>query len=277
MKNTKLPNWCDEFPKNAIDYIESVINLLENKIGSENIVSVILFGSLASSKKLTEVSDVDLIIVLEDSISSKTFSNLNQLLTKKEEKFGFRKKPTSGIEQFLYLLESQTGMFISHFICRKSDFLACNFSRIFNVNPIVSSILAPKNIVFGNVVQSGKTLYGRNLLSEVKKVNISKIDLLRSYFMNTLLSTGALIIFKFYKRATKFSMEASKWSMFASYYYANRKTQEISRVIQYFEEKRILKRYLKKLMELRENYRNDFKFSFYTPFVVLKIHLSVLG
>ena len=77
MKNTKLPNWCDELPKNAIDYIESVITLLENKIGSENIVSVVLFGSLANSKKLTEVSDVDLIIIIEDNISSNNLSNLN--------------------------------------------------------------------------------------------------------------------------------------------------------------------------------------------------------
>lgn len=143
----KLPKWCDKLPQNAIDYIESVVYSLENEIGSENIVSIILFGSLASSKKLTKVSDVDLIIVLEDHLSKNTFFDLNQLLNEKEIEFNFRKKPITGVEQFLFLLESQTGMFVSHFICKKSDFLACNFTRIFNVNPIVSSIIAPKNIV----------------------------------------------------------------------------------------------------------------------------------
>ena len=94
--------------------------------------------------------------------------------------------------------------------------------------------------------------------------------------MNTLLSIGAVVIFKFFYGSKKFSMEASKWSMFASYYYSNRSKPELSMIIRYFEEKGISKEYLEKLIELRQNYRNDLKFSFFTPFIVFKIHLTAL-
>lgn len=275
MNDIKLAEWCNELPKNAINYIKSVINLLENKIGCENIVSIILFGSLASSKKLTEVSDIDLIIILDDKISKNTISNLNQLIIKKEEEFKFRKKASSGIERFLHILESQTGMFLSHFICKKSHFLTANFSKIFNVNPIVSYLIAPKNIVLNNVFKSAKLLYGRDLLSKAKDIKISRLDLARSLIMNAFLSIGAIILYKFFDGATKFSMEGCKWSMLACYFYSNIKTAGVKDVVKYFEDKGVFKEYLERFIKLREDYRNDLKFSLLTPFIVFKIHLLV--
>jgi predicted nucleotidyltransferase len=258
-------------------YINSVKTLVE-RFKSE-IVSIILFGSLVNEQsKQSSSTDVDILVIVSDSCSKIEFNKIKHFLFQLENLFFSRYRKNESTF-FSIGLQSATGMFMNIFICRFSDFKKRKFHRVFNVNPIVATLLAPQNSVWISLLKRHQIIYGRSVFKDwVTSPRISSSDLIKSFIMNSLLSLGALVFFPIHKQVIKFSMEAMKWSLFTWSNFNNLPVMPLNQVIVLFirDSSLIERRAIHDFVLYREK-RNVRK---YLPILsllfVFKLHLSIL-
>ncbi len=194
-------------------YLQTVKAFLTRNHSSE-VVSIVLFGSLAEKKRNVDHStDVDLLIILKDSCLKPKLKQIQQeLLTLESHFFPVE---NSFFDLFKKGLQKATGMFINLFICSQSDFKDEKFTNVFGVNPLMAFLFAPKTSVWKSLKQRHKIIWGENLFCEnTEESTVSPSDILRSMTMNLLLSLGAICLSLFTTSMTKYSMEAVKWSLF---------------------------------------------------------------
>ncbi len=261
-------------PKKATNYLHDVTKLLENYL-HDRLISIIIFGSLVKGYA-TEVSDADILIVLSDDCSKKEIHHLHQLINAYEVRYHYLVPPKGVVSRVLYSIDKSTGMFISHFISRKKDFLKGNFAKTFQVNKLMAMVLAPNQIVYGSVLCRSKILYGADIIKEAKIPNVPMTQLLKSILMNAVTSLFTLFIYPLTKRATLYEMETAKWSFLASYYYLKHDSPALPILLKFFLDRNIASNYLKEWIQLRNSYHPNYKFGLLTPWNILKIHLGVL-
>ncbi|MFX0086628.1 MAG: hypothetical protein ACFFAU_13235 [Candidatus Hodarchaeota archaeon] len=257
-------------------YINSVKTELDRS--KSEIISVILFGSLVNEpSKQSSSTDVDLLVIVSDSCSKFDFKQIKQSLLKLENRFfyRFRKKESAF---FSTGLQRATGMFINIFTCRFSDFKKRKFNRVFNVNPIVGTLLAPQNSVWISLFKKHKIIYGRNVFQNWKTVpKISSSDLIKSFIMNSLLALGALVFFPIHKQVIKFSMEAMKWSLFTWSNFNNLPVMPLEQIIVLFirDSSLIENRAIHDFMLYREKKSVKNYLPVLSLLFVLKMHVSI--
>ncbi|MHA1975075.1 MAG: hypothetical protein ACTSW1_18970 [Candidatus Hodarchaeales archaeon] len=194
-------------------YLRNVFYYLQNTWATK-VVSVVLFGSVVGKEeKNRSVSDIDLIIVIGDDCSTEEKNAITSGLDFIVQKhFG---STINSNNPFLCGLEKATGMFINNFVCYYSQFIARDFPGVFGINSLVSRFLAPSSSVWISILNQHEILYGEDLFKEWQfHLVLKKIDLIKSFIMNTLLSLGAIFLCPVLKSSVKFSMEAMKWSLF---------------------------------------------------------------
>ena len=261
-------------PNRATEYLRDVIKLLENYL-HERLISIIIFGSLVKGYA-TEASDADILIVISDDCSKNEIHHLHQLINAYEVKYNYLIPPKGVITRILYSVDKSTGMFISHFISRKTDFLKGNFAKTFQVNKFLAIVLAPNQIVYGSVLCRAKILYGANIIEEAKIPNVPITQLLKSILMNMVTSCFALFVYPLTKRATLYQMETAKWSFLGSYYYIKHDSPSLPSLLKFFLDRNITSNYIKEWIRLRNSYHQNPKFGLLTPLNILRIHLGVL-
>jgi predicted nucleotidyltransferase len=255
----------------ANSYVESVISLAGR---TKEIVSVIVFGSFAKGG-FSASSDVDLILVVSNDCSPRIMHELNDVLEGQAIRFGLSRTRKSLGGKILSALLTQTGIFVSHFVTRESDLLRLDFSRIFGTNRILASMIAPENIVLAGLLSHAKTIFGENLLPIRKPIQVGSGQLARSMIMNLLLATGALLVSPFTDRATELSLEATKWSLFAGYYFVYRDSPGINTVAEKFVSAGIIPSFVRRMLLLRSNRANDGLFILMAPLAVIAVHVSI--
>lgn len=264
MKEIKTGERAEGYISAVLEYIKKI----------EEVCSVIMFGSYVKGD-LSQSSDVDMLVIVDDFISDSKIKELDSKILSLEEKFGFANTELTFSSRLLNQLSRQTGMFVSHFICRKSAFIDLNFADIFGTNSILTRLLAPKGLVLASMLDDAKTIYGKNLLKEVGTIKINSTELFKSCAMNVLLSIGSIFLaFSKPAKAIRFSMEAIKWSIYSTYYYSNQKSAKLSEINEVFIKQNILNSQIHRLMELRNNPVVDWKFIFFAPWNTIRIHLS---
>lgn len=261
-------------PRKANTYIHSVIQLLEKYLG-DRLLSVIIFGSIVKGYA-TKVSDADVLFIVSDDCTKKEIKYIHRLIMAYEVKYNYLVPPKGIISTILYCVDKSTGMFISHFVTRKKDFMKGDFAKTFQVNKLMATVLAPNKIVYGSVLCRAKVLYGKNLVKEATFPNVSMIQLLKSILMNVVTSIFALFIYPVTKRATLYEMETAKWSLLAAYYYVNHDSPPLPVLLKFFLDRNISSKYVKTWIALRTKYQQDCKFGLLTPLNILKIHMAVL-
>lgn len=263
-------NLLSYLPPKSKAYIEKTVQLCEEN--DVYLVSMIVFGSIVKGGFLEDVSDVDMILVIADETPKKTMRKLRKDLTKLEFSYRFRKKSKSIIDIVFKTAEHITGMFISHFICYRKDFLAAKFSKVFNVNPFLAFLLAPTNIVWASAITSAQTIVGKDLLNIVHLPSITKRDILKSKAMNSFLCFAACLAYPFHPDATKFAMEALKWSLLTCYFCYKKKSSTIEDTIKFFQDHSFNDPLFHEMLSLREKYKNSFLFTVRSGRVVKRLH-----
>ncbi len=262
-------------PPGVRKYLGEAFSLLFSYLGERSVVGLYLFGS-ALGGEFSASSDFDFLVVLGDGVTVKQIERVKSLLEGLEIKHGLREEKFSILGKVLRAIERSTGMFESHFVCRKKDLLRADFPRIFNTSPLMSKLLAPSPIVLGSVLSRIKRLYGEDLHQKVAIPKATPFTIIKSLAMNLLLSLFSLILYPFSSRANKYEMEAAKWSIMASYYYLKKRGYTLTQAAKHFTKLGISKTYLKRLLQLRNNYHNDIHFGLATPLQILKIHTKTL-
>ncbi|MHA1214635.1 MAG: nucleotidyltransferase family protein [Candidatus Hodarchaeales archaeon] len=195
------------------DYLENVISYLKRNHPSR-VLSVVLFGSFAGRKdEKKSVSDVDLLIIIDNKCSIDEKDEIIRGLYSLEKRhFGYT---ISSSNSFIKGLQKATGMFVNNFVCYYDQIVNRDFCGVFGVNRAVSKLLAPSTSVWISLLRQHKILYGKDIFKDWNyplRMNIN--DLFKSFLMNTLLALGAIFICFVYESSVKFSMEAMKWSLF---------------------------------------------------------------
>jgi len=231
-----------------------------------NIISIIHFGS----KNFTKISDVDLIIVV-NGIENNEIKEIRRKLKLIEIKYGFRSITKSLIGNILNLIEEDTGMFCSNFVCNRQDLIEGKFSKIFHTNRFLTYLLIPTNIVFLNIFSSYKIIYGEEINHLLPQFDINYFQYIKSILMCFILSIISILLLFVSKDATKYAMEAVKWSLHNTYFYHNRNSMTTEELISLFIDKGF--KHLIRLQQLRMNYKKDVFFNLLSLFLVVKIHM----
>lgn len=258
----------------ARNYIGEAISLfLKNKI---DLLSLIIFGSAIRGEYQQDLSDVDMIFVINDDTSRKIKSKISKELNELEYKHIFRKKKASIVDAVYKRAEDMTGMYISHFVCYRKDFLAAEFSKIFNLNLFLCKIFAPTDVVWANVIKSAKTLWGENLLDRSSLSEITRHQIRKSRWMNLVLCIGALLTYPFHSDATKYAMEAVKWSLQTCYFSYTLKPASTEEAVAFFNQNSNRKPIFENLLDLRRNYQKSLSFVIKSFRAVAYLHNKTL-
>ena len=232
----KINNISIELPEKANNYLKQVISFLSSYFSRDSdIVSIILFGSHAAGYA-RPISDVDLLIVLSDTISNSQIKKASQYLEWLEIQENLSTPPDNSLFNRIFrILNRQTGMFVSHFLCRRENIINAQFHKIFRVSAI-STLLAPNQLVLHSIYLNAVTLWGEHLIDFIKQSRFSLTQVLKSYMMNTVQVFGSLTLNFFSSQTTKRSMEAVKWSLYSCYVYKMGRAETLENIVNYFIE-----------------------------------------
>lgn len=265
-------------PEPIIPYLQDMDKLLKKFIGFENIYSIVLFGSYAR-KDYSKNSDIDLLIILKnefyDSLSKEFLHQFERLALGVEAKHGLKLPNAGFITAMLNVIEKTTGMFVSHFMCKKEDWDRQIFHKIFNVNKFMSKLLAPGQIVLKNMSQSYIVLFGANMEPRYKE-HIGIIQLMKSLVMTELISIGSIIIFPLWKNVIKYCLESFKWTVRNSYLFLFNKHASIESIRYFFTKNAVSVHYFDKFLKLRKEFRQDYKFALRCPFETMKVYMTAI-
>jgi len=268
------------------NYIQDVILLINKGIGIDKILSIILFGSQLKnhhqSSENTIISDCDLLIIFKDNVSTSFIRRIEKYFIALENKHNFRKFNSNFVNKMLDVMQQTTGMFVSHFLTKKTYFESGIFHKIFSVNKILSDLFAPKKLVLSSVVDNSTVLWGEDLRDLVKeKVEIESFDMVKSITMNLLISLLCILFSPLKISKPKYQLEAIKWSLRASNFYVFEDSKSLETIIKRFTvfeksegyKKRAI-RFYTKFLELRRNPNADMNFMLRCPFRIIKIHIK---
>ncbi len=180
----------------------------------EEIVSLILFGSMIDTVKSGAPStDVDMIVVIKDSCPRETFLQMRCELRSIQQHY--ISQSVQFWDLFFEGLRKATGMFVNSFFCYYSDFRKQNFAKVFGVNPLIAYLLAPQASVWISLKQRHRIVLGKDpFVKWIESPKFKKIDIGRSFLMNSLLAVGALVLGVRVPNTTQFAMESVKWSLY---------------------------------------------------------------
>jgi len=280
--NADLVN-VDSFPGHVNEFIKQVIKILQSSMLDDKF-AVFVFGSLSHKRDHASIkngtSDVDLLIIIKDDSSTQLHYLWRKLNTLQRKFFDAEQKKTSVVSHILQAIERQTGMHESIFLAREKDFKDVRFSNIFKTNKFLSKILAPSNIVIGSALCHITFVHGNKDIENTVKAMQASIgteehilpDLIKSLLMNTLLSLGGIFLLPFTKRATRYAIEATKWSMYAATYLMIGERPSKPSQKRFFERLGIASAFLNRWLRLSIVYEPDTRFTIIALINILKIH-----
>lgn len=213
-------------------YIHVARGIVESIIGKDKIKSIVLFGSFARNEARKN-SDVDLLFIVSrntpEELISKARKKLYLLSVKTNPQFG-----EGFFSKMLWSLNMNTGIKISGFVCGEDDIMKWNFPRIFGSNKLMSKLLAPRKAVLYTIRHSYKLLFGEDIIAKIPQekgnLEVDKLEIVKSFVMNTLLALGGLLLTMLYEPAHIYCWEAMKWTLLA-YSYAMRKKPNLRTII----------------------------------------------
>ena len=262
-------------PVFAQKYITNIIESSESVLGSSSIEGVVLFGSLSYGAS-TKMSDVDLLIIVSNAISFARISRLHQILFAVAVKHNLAAKIETRFDRLQHILERKTGMYCSHFICRREDWELNRFARILSLNKTFAWLLAPSKIVLDSLKRGATVIYGAGEIRihySHNSYSYSSIQILKSLVMTLLLAYGAIFMLPFDKKFNKYILESYKWSLRASYFFLFHRTNRLPEILRFFRSMGLSNYYLKWFYHCRNTSGYHIRFTLQMPFQIMKLHV----
>ena len=199
------------------DYEEWLVRRVLKALGEKArlVKALVLFGSRAMGEEPSWASDVDLLIVLDDRCADRDLEEVRRRLSG----LSYSPRPRGLLGHLFWSLEKATGMFHSPFVCRERDLRSLDFKRIFGTSQLLTTIMAPVDIVLGSVLRTSKVIYGR-LPGGLGEPEVrGALQLLKNLITCFSLALGAYFFCPIANEAQKYILEALKWSIYATTYY----------------------------------------------------------
>jgi predicted nucleotidyltransferase len=237
-------------------YLQEVIRTSGGESGP--LVSLVLFGSAVTGGYTAGLSDVDLLLVLRDGTSAEERLRLRQAVEAIEARHGLS-KPHSARQTLLEgFAERITANVRAFFICTRSDLLSGNPGKILDLSPAQAQFVDRGAIP--SIVGSAVVVWGEELLGVVPLPPIRRLDIAKAFFglFNQVLFSAA--VYPLLPAATRYAMDALKRSVHNCYFSHHGRPAPLAAEISYFEHRYGASRTLKRLLELRRDYRPSFSF-----------------
>lgn len=251
------------------NYLVDLVRLNSEK---ENLlVAVVVFGSAAIGGYSTQVSDVDLLLIIRDGASEQERDNLQRKVSELEKRHGIVKPqehPHGVVGSFIARLTANVRSF---FICTRDDLLSGDSGRILGI-PKAQALFVDR-IAVASIITSGKIIYGENILSRVPLQPIRRFDVIKAFFglFNQLLLITAL--YPMIPAATKYAMDTLKRSVHNCYFCYHLRPEPLATEVAFFRKSYGQSKTLTQLMRLRNEYSASLRFVVNCLPALMMLHL----
>jgi len=237
--------------------ISRYLDAVEQTCGHSSLVSLVLFGSVASGDS-SNTSDVDLIVVLPDNTTANTMSRLREEIATLETSFGFRPIQSTGSRRWRSRVERAAGHLFSCFVCTRGQLLSGDVAALLGLCrwevPFVD------RIVLASIVASAVTIAGEDLIPRIRVPPVRRADVFKALFTFVCQIVLSVAVFPVLSDATKFAMGALKHSVRSCYFCYHRRSAPLTEEIAFLNRRFGVSRTLVDLLALRRQYRRSFWF-----------------
>jgi predicted nucleotidyltransferase len=258
------------YPAQADEYLNDVIQLADERYPA--IVSILIFGSVAKGGFLQSISDVDLIVVLADEAPQHLKTIISDDLAALELKHGLRKQSKSTFEKLYRAVDRMASQFKSYFVCYRRDLLSGKAAAVFDVNPLIESLILSTHIGFAGIVKSSKVIWGEDFRHQIDIPALTKAHLVKNCAAFLLLNAFALLGYPFLPNATAYSMSALKWMVHSCYFCYALESVTLEDEINFFRTKLIEHKPFSELLSLRRENRPSFAFIMRCFGILFQLH-----
>lgn len=284
IRDPALPAW---YPGVARGFLLHVLRILATRLDASE-YGLFAFGSInsmadASRYSARGTSDVDTLVVVADKVAKAVRKDTWKVLNAVERAWfdgGNGKGVKALLAIILRCIERQTGMHENVFMCTERAIREASFARIFRTNKLLSRLLAPTSIVTGSALSRVRFLHGNDqfagMLDAVRTRAMVRddlvVDLVKSLVMNLALALGGIVLLPLTARATRYAIEATKWSMYAvTFTLAGTRPSKV-RQAGFFIASGIDAPFVNAWLRLGRSYRPDARFTLAAPVRILQIH-----
>lgn len=243
-------------PSRVQAYVEAIADTCAK--GGPGLVSVVLYGSAAIGGWVETVSDVDLILVVPDSASDEDTDRLRSEVERIEILQGLRVHSARDKPALERLLDRVTANVRSFFICSRGDLLSGDIGRILRLHPAQAMFV--DRVVLANIVTSGITVMGEDLLPLVPVAPIRRLDVFKAFFGLFSTALQCVTIFPLHPTITRYAMGVLKRSVHNCFFCYELRRASLEEEIGFFERRLGLNPTLTQLLALRREYRTSFAF-----------------
>jgi len=239
---------------------------LEEELDLGEVRSIMVFGSTVTGD-VAAVSDIDLLIILEDG--SEQAKEVRRRLDEIAPDLGDATQPDNVLEAHIQRL---TGMFRSGFIAEEGDVLEGCFEAIFETSRLAR--LTPWRIVLARVFEQAEPVYGDGIEPDWDRIGDPRDrparELVQDAVMTGLLALAQIPYQLVSDRATEYSLEAYKWTLYNCAYLLEDKATTLEGSMDALPGTRIDGRFL----QLREDPDEAPWFILQAPLSIARTHLA---
>jgi predicted nucleotidyltransferase len=237
-----------------MNYLDAVRQTADTR--RRDIVSIWIFGSASIGGFSSPVSDVDLMIVLEDDVTQDVKSDIRCEFEALERKHGLGKFPNGRLEHLSALFDQKIGGFKSLTLCYRRDLLSGNVSAVFEANALAEFVNNTTHLFcFASIVNSAHTIWGEDLIARIPIPAITNKQFSKMLITHFLRNTFAFLVYPILPNGTKYSMAILKGFLHNCYFVYKAKGAPIQDEIHFFRTKIGESKVLAQLLSLRETYR----------------------
>lgn len=258
-----------QLPARVQTYLDALVQTCAQDRAS--LVSVVLFGSAAKGGFSADISDVDLIIVLQDDASRAKRRRLAKDVAQLEAFHGLRAATAHSPGGLRAIIERAVGHGFSCFVCTRDDLISGDVGRVLDLRPLETLLV--DRIVFANIVASAVTVWGEDLLPRVSVPSVRRLDVFKALFAFSSQVLLSAVTFPALPDATKYAMGALKRSLHSCYFCYHRRTAALEEEVDFFRRRLGASQTLEQLLALRGQYRRSFAFVIGCLPALLRLHL----
>jgi hypothetical protein len=239
------------------------------------LVSLVLFGSAATGGYSPDISDVDLLLVLEDDADTAELHRVTDIVRAVEARHGLARRAPSPSGTLADTLEAFAARITANvrafFVCRRADLLSGDPARILSISRVQAAFV--DRVAIPTMVSSGVTVWGEELLTSVPLPAIRRLDVAKAWFGLFNQTLFAAAVYPFSPWATKYAMDALKRSVHNCYFYHHGRAESLEREIAFFQARYQPQSAMTRLMTLRSEYAPSFGFVIGCLPTLVKLHL----
>jgi hypothetical protein len=226
------------------------------------LVSLVLFGSASTGGYTAPISDVDLLIVLDDHADAAMRHWVRNQVAELESRYNLAKPhptATNALAGALAALADRlTANIRAFFICTRADLLSGDPGRILDLPPAQARFV--DRVAIPSIVASGRTVWGEPLLDRVPLLPIRRLDVATAFFGLFNQALFSAMVYPLLPGATKYAMDTLKRSVHNCYFCYHGHSAPLAVEVAFFEGRYGPQRALSRLLALRQEYKPSLGF-----------------